>query len=90
MAKKLKGKELKDKMAQDIETILDAGLSVMERENNSDSSNQVNHLTIIGGKRRVDYWPSTNSVYSAGVKGQYKSKRGNGVIDAVRIAKGCK
>lgn len=90
MAKKLNGKQLKDKMDQDIETILDAGLSVMERENNSDSSKQVNHLTIIGGKRRVDYWPSTNSVYSAGVKGKYKSKRGNGVLDAIRIAKGYK
>lgn len=87
MAKKFKGKELEIKMANDIEIILSSGLSVMERENNSDSSKQVNHLTIIGGKRRVDYWPSTNSVYSAGVKGKYKSKRGNSVLDAIRIAK---
>lgn len=89
MAKKkgISGEALKKKIYQDIEKILGAGLAVMERGNNSDSSSEVNHLSIIGGVRRVEYYPSTNTVFSNGVHGKFKKARGTGIDDAIRIAK---
>lgn len=84
---KLRGEALDKKMKADIEKILNSGLSALERSNESDSSNQTNHLSIIGGVRRVEYYPSTGSAFANAVKGKFKRSRGRGVDDAIRIAK---
>ena len=52
-----------DKVKQAIEDTLAAGLSIIEHENNS-GTGEVNHLSIIGGKRRVEYYPTTGTVYA--------------------------
>ncbi|CAL9991271.1 hypothetical protein VPHD81_0111 [Vibrio phage D81] len=85
--KKLTGDALEKRMKSDIEAVLAAGLAVMERKNNSKSSSAVNHLTIIGGVRRVDYYPSTGTVFANRVNDKFKPCRGTGVKDAIRIAK---
>lgn len=46
-----------------IEEVIKSGLSVVEHENNS-GAGEVNHLSIIGGKRRVEYYPTTGTVYA--------------------------
>lgn len=90
MAKKTKlsGKALVEKMNSDIEKIMDAGFSVMEHENNSDHGFETHHLTIIGGVRRVEYYPSTGTVFANKVRGEFgKVARGQGVKDAIKIAR---
>lgn len=53
-----------------IEKIIDAGLSVFEHENNSDFGSGTMHITIIGGVRRVEFYPTTGTVYANAEKGK--------------------
>jgi len=76
-----------DAIKQAIEDILAAGLSVQEHDNNSDSSKKVNHLSIIGGVRRVEYYPTTGTVYANARDEFKKAARGKGVEQAIKIAK---
>lgn len=46
-----------------IEEILKAGFTVIEHPNNSNDG-KTNHLTIIGGKRKVDLWPTTGTIFA--------------------------
>lgn len=70
-----------------VEKILASGLSVYERENNSDTSDGTTHITIIGGVRPVEFWPTTGSVFASGVKGKFNHAKGRGIADAIRIAR---
>lgn len=72
-----------------IEQIINAGLSVAEMSNNSDSSSVVNHIVIIGGKRRVNYWPTTQTIYCDGIKGKLRAikLKNMPVSKAIKIAK---
>lgn len=68
---------------------MDAGLSVFEHENNSDSCTGVMHLSIIGGLRRVEFYPTTGTVYANAEKGKYSvfKQRKAGIEIAIRLAK---
>ena len=73
--------------------ILTASLSIFERENNSDTSELgVNHLTIIGGIRRVELY-FNGTVYANKVKDKFKKINIKGLcfneaIDkAIKVAK---
>lgn len=86
----LRGKELE--MA--IEVVIDEaskwGLEVVKHKNNTIHKNndqQVNHLTITGGVRNVEYYPSKGTFYSNGVKGTYRLVKGTGLRDAMEVAK---
>lgn len=46
-----------------IEAILAAGLSVYEHKNNSNDG-KTTHISILGGKRRVEFYPTTGTVYA--------------------------
>lgn len=83
---KCKKKE-REKIQSDIETIVKNDLSILEHKNNNDIFSTTNHLTIVGGVRRVEYYPTTGTVYANRVQGKYKVARGKGVYDAIRIAK---
>jgi len=81
----------KIKLAAD--KILAASLSIFERENNSDTSELgINHLTIVGGVRRVELY-FNGTVYANKVKDKYKKVNIKGLcfneaIDkAVKVAK---
>lgn len=74
-------------VAEAIEQILDAELSVCEHENNSCSHTGTTHLTIVGGKSSVEFWPSTGTVYANGIKGQCKAVKSNGIRNAIKLAK---
>lgn len=67
--------------------LVSAGLSILKHANNSDSCTGVNHITIYGSARVVEFWPGTGTVYANGVKGKFKAARGKGIDDAIRIAK---
>lgn len=76
-----------DVVEKAIDKILAAGLCVHEHKNNSDSSKKVNHLSILGGVRRVEYYPTTETVY-ANARGEFKKvARGKGIEQAIKIAK---
>lgn len=77
-----------------IDTILDAGLAIAERENLSLTTKgpaKDNHLTILGGVRRVEIY-TNGTVYSNKVKGVFKTYRLKGtpaiesVHSAIRVA----
>ncbi|CAM3697756.1 hypothetical protein [Xenorhabdus thuongxuanensis] len=72
-----------------IEMILDAGLAAVEHENNSDFVKGVTHISILGGKRRVEYYPTTGMVYANPVKDLYSTFRlpKAGIRRAIRLAK---
>ncbi|MDC9620844.1 hypothetical protein PSI22_04190 [Xenorhabdus sp. XENO-7] len=72
-----------------IEMILDAGLIAVEHENNSDCGDGVTHISILGGKRRVEYYPTTGMVYSNPVKDIYSKVRlpKAGIRRAIKLAK---
>ncbi|MDC9616182.1 hypothetical protein PSI19_20465 [Xenorhabdus khoisanae] len=72
-----------------IEMILNADLAAVEHENNSDFVNGVTHISILGGKRRVEYYPTTGMVYSNPVKGLYSTFRRPkaGIRRAIKLAK---
>lgn len=73
-------------VAEAIDQILDAELSVCEHENNSCSHSGTSHITILGGKRRVEFWPSTGSVYAD--KGDFAHPvRAKGIRNAIKLAK---
>ncbi len=71
-----------------IDHVISAGLSVLEHENNSDTSTGTMHITIVGGKRRVEFYPSTGTAYSNAVKGQFKAVRlpKAGIRAAIKLA----
>jgi len=72
-----------------IEKIIDAGLSVFEHENNSDFGSGTMHITIVGGVRRVEFYPTTGTVYANSEKGKFpafKQKKA-GIRVAIRLAK---
>lgn len=50
-------------MQKVIDELTAAGLGVAVHENNS-GSGKPNHLSVVGGKRRVEYWPSTGTAYA--------------------------
>lgn len=52
------------KVKSAIEEIMNAGFTVIEHPNNSNSSNEPNHLTIVGGVRKVDMWPTTGTIFA--------------------------
>ena len=72
-----------------ISAILDNDLSAIEHENNSDTSSDVQHISIIGGKRRVEYYPQTGTAFSNSVSGKYKSIsiKKAGIKRAIKLAK---
>ncbi|KOY60759.1 hypothetical protein AM629_17595 [Photorhabdus heterorhabditis] len=72
-----------------INLILDNGLIAIEHENNSDTTNATIHISIIGGKRRVEYYPTTGMVYSNAVKELYPKVKmpKAGIKAAIRLAK---
>lgn len=77
-----------DKVQQAIEDILAAGLSIAEHDNNS-GNGKVNHLTIIGGKRRVEYYPTTSTVFANKTETQAPVKRRESNVQvAIKLAKG--
>lgn len=77
-----------NKVKQAIEDILAASLSIAEHENNS-GKGEVNHLTIIGGKRRVEYYPTTGTVFANKTETKVAVKRhGSDVQKAIKLAKG--
>lgn len=69
-----------------IERILRAGLSVAEHDNSGGCGEVIEHLTIIGGVRRVEFYPSTGTVYANAVKGKYKATSSKGIECAIRLA----
>lgn len=72
-----------------IDKVIAAGLSVFEHENNGDFGCGTMHITIIGGVRRVEFYPSTGMVYANAVKGKFKVARfpKAGIKTAIRLAK---
>jgi hypothetical protein len=56
-----------DKVTKAIEDILASGLTVIERPNNR-GEGKTNHLTIIGGAKRVEYWPTTGTIFADATK----------------------
>ncbi|AWD90276.1 hypothetical protein [Dickeya phage Amaethon] len=70
-------------MQKAIDAILTAGLTAIEHPNNS-NDNEPNHLSIIGGAKRVEFWPTTGTVQVAGKN----SIRGSNVNYAIKQAKG--
>lgn len=72
-----------------IEKIMAAGLSAFEHENNSDSCSGTMHVSIIGGVRRVEFYPTTGTVYANAEKGKYPAfrKKKAGIETAIRLAK---
>lgn len=86
----LRGEELDKAIAEVIQEAEKWGLSVIQRQNNTTNKNnsrQVNHLTITGGVRAVEYYPSKGTFYSNGIKGKCRLVRGSGVKDAIELAK---
>ena len=85
---------MKDSTKRLIDTILDAGLAIGERENLSLTTKgpaKDNHLTILGGVRRVELY-TNGTVYSNRIKGKFKPYRLKGtpanesVHTAIRVA----
>ncbi|HEK2837343.1 TPA: hypothetical protein SMT91_000192 [Proteus mirabilis] len=72
-----------------IDAVLDAELSVIEHENNSEIVSGTQHISIIGGKRRVEYYPSTGTAYSNPIDGKYKRViiKKAGIKRAIKLAK---
>lgn len=75
------------KVKRAIDFILGANLSIIEHVNNS-GSKEVNHLSIIGGVRRVEYWPTTGTIYAnpEGHWPKFVAKKCS-VTDAISLAK---
>lgn len=78
----------KEKMKVDlaIEKIVASGLSVFEHENNSDTDSGTRHITILGGVRRVSFYPSTLTVFAPKEK-DFPQVKTSGIDAAIRIAK---
>lgn len=78
----------KEKMsvAKATEKIIDAGLSVYEHENNCDTDSGTRHLTILGGIRRVSFYPSTLTTFAPPCKG-FNPIKSSGIEAAIRVAK---
>ena len=89
MKKRMSPEQLKVELQKSIEQINESGLGVVECANNGEtkSTHPVTRLIIIGGARRVEFYPSTGTAYSNGVKGKMKAARGSCLADAIRIAK---
>ncbi len=78
-----------DVTTQAINAVLDSELSVFEHENNCEFSSGTQHISIIGGKRQVEYYPSTGTAYSNPVDGKYKrvNIKNAGIKRAIKLAK---
>lgn len=72
-----------------IETANAEGLTVVEHFPGALHTTQiVNHLTLVGGMRKVDFYPTTDTVYANPVHPIFpKCVRGKGIHEAIRIAK---
>ena len=71
-----------------INKIMDAGLSVKENEHGHKFT-PVIHVTIIGGVRKVEFYPTTGTVYANPVKGEFRQVRikKSNVETAIKVAK---
>ncbi|QRD99805.1 hypothetical protein [Salmonella enterica] len=79
-------KKAKMQVRDAIEKIVSCGLSVYEHENNSEHDNEVRHLTILGGVRRVSFYPSTLTVFASKEK-DFPQVKTSGIDAAIRVAK---
>lgn len=89
-AKPLNGQDLIDAVEATIVEAKKWGLEVIKRTNNTINKNNarlVNHLTIEGGERVVEYYPSKGKFHSMGVRGKSKTFKGLGLKDAIEFAK---
>ena len=73
---------------QMIEKVMSAGLSVAQHDNSKGFGKPTEHYSIIGGARRVEFYPSTGMIYSNPVNGKFKQARiPRGNIDrAIKLA----
>ena len=71
-----------------IERVLAAGLSVAQHDNSQGFGKPTEHYSIIGGARRVEFYPSTGMIFSNPVKDKFKQARiPRGNIDrAIKLA----
>lgn len=86
----LRGEDLEKAIEETIQEVEKWKLSVIKNQNNTISKNnnrQVNHLSIVGGVRKVEYYPSKGTFYSNGIKGKCRLVRGVGLRDAIELAK---
>lgn len=60
---------------QMIEKVMSAGLSVAQHDNSQGFGKPTEHYSIIGGARRVEFYPSTGMIYSNPVNGKFKQAR---------------
>lgn len=74
------------KVSDAIKKIVDSGLSVFEHENNSETDSGTRHITILGGVRRVSFYPSTLTTFAPPCKG-FNPIKSSGIDAAIRIAK---
>lgn len=83
-------KKDKMKVIDAIKKIVDSGLSVFEHENNSENNSETDsgtrHITILGGVRRVSFYPSTLTVYAQKEK-DFAQVKTSGIDAAIRVAK---
>lgn len=79
-------KKDKMKVSDAIKKIVDSGLSVFEHENNSETDSGTRHITILGGVRRVSFYPSTLTTFAPPCKG-FNPIKSSGIDAAIRIAK---
>lgn len=79
-------KKAKMQVRDAVEKIVSCGLSVYEHENNSEHDSEVRHLTILGGVRRVSFYPSTLTVFASKEK-DFPQVKTSGIDAAIRVAK---
>lgn len=79
-------KKDKMKVSDAIKKIVDSGISVFEHENNSETDSGTRHITILGGVRRVSFYPSTLTTFAPPCKG-FNQIKSSGIDAAIRIAK---
>lgn len=90
MSDKLKQRAEKRRIQveQASKSLVESGLSIIKRQNNSDSCGDVTHITVIGPARTVEFFPSSGKAYSNGVKGRFQMVSGNGLEWVISTAKG--
>lgn len=73
---------------QDIDKILESGLEAISRTNNGSYSDAVTHVSIVGGVRRVEWYPTKGTVY-VNAQDEFKVfKQKHTTVDvAIRVAK---
>lgn len=90
MSDKLKQRTEKRRIqvSQASSALIESGLSIIKRQNNSESCADVTHITVIGPARTVEFFPSSGKAYSNGVKGRFAMVSGHGVEWVISTAKG--